>query len=99
MTALMRAQKVLSRAAKTKLFCEDYSDVEKVYEKLSDDILALKEAVITQKSVVIAGIVGNILFDLANFSRIVGVESELELNAKTADYIQEFSNKEEKNSQ
>jgi tetrapyrrole methylase family protein/MazG family protein len=96
MTALMRTQKVLSRAAKTEFFPKEDGDIKLVCDSLKNNIAALEETKDEKGIDTCSELIGEILFDIANLSRIMKVESELELNAKTNEYIQKFEGIENK---
>ncbi len=94
MTALMRAQKVMSRAAKTELFGSEHTEAETVILNIKKQVETLSDAIGEDKLSDSAEIVGKILFDISNLARIIGVESEIELNKKTNEYIEKFKEKE-----
>lgn len=89
MTALMRAQKVLSRAAKTELFTKEDNDFYFVVKSIESHLAGIKD-----KKNVSENLMGELLFDMANLSRILKVESELALHDVTKQYIQKFHTRE-----
>ena len=85
MTALMRAQKVLSRAAKADFFPREESDLNAALKKaecLLEDIRENPEGV--------KELLGELLYNIANIARIAGIESELALHGATKRNIEEF---------
>ena len=86
--ALMRADKVQKKAAKVGF---DWDSVEGAFEKVSEELEELKEAVTM-------GIVenaneelGDLLFSVVNVSRFIGVDSEEALTFAKAKFIDRFS--------
>ena len=86
--ALMRADKVQKKAAKVGF---DWDSVEGAFEKVSEELEELKEAVTM-------GIVenaneelGDLLFSVVNVSRFIGVDSEEALTFATDKFIDRFS--------
>ncbi len=94
MTALMRAQKVLSRAAKTELFEKENQDSSVVILQIKEKVMSLNNAVKNGFKDDCESMIGDILFEIANLSRILGVEGEIELTKKINEYIGKFKSKE-----
>ena len=86
MTALMRAQKVLSRAAKAEFFPEEENDLDSALKSIE---LLLEK--IHEKNGGPGELVGDLLFNAANLSRILGIESELVLQDATKRNIEKFA--------
>ncbi len=87
MTALMRAQKVLSRAAKSGLMSEQENDIEAVWTKIEAQLDAAKGNGIKGVS---KEDIGSILMDFANLMRLIDEEGELALHSAVSEYISHF---------
>ncbi len=94
MTALMRAQKVISRAAKTDFFTDKQNDAKTLIERLRND-LEILETLEDESQAEIP--IGDLFFNAANLSRVLKVESEIALHDKTRKFIEEIKREESKN--
>ncbi len=85
--AVMRAEKVSSRAGKYNL---DFLNVEQVFEKLSEETVELKNAIKSGDFDEIKKECGDLIFTVVNVLRKLGVEGETALNATTDKFISRF---------
>ncbi len=85
--ALMRAQKVQSRAAKAGF---DWRDSDGAFDKLQEEINELQEAIIQGEKAHVAEEFGDLLFSCVNVSRFINVDSEECLTAATDKFISRF---------
>ena len=85
--ALMRAEKVSSRAGKHNL---DFSSYEEVFDKLNEEIIELKKAIKLGDTNSIKEECGDLMFSAINLLRKLGVEGETSLNASTDKFISRF---------
>ena len=90
--ALMRAQKVGKRAAKSGM---DFADVKDAIERLKSEIAELEEAVAENNPDKIKDELGDVLFSCTNVARKTGVDSETALTESTDKFISRFSKTEE----
>ena len=86
--ALMRAQKLTSRAARVKF---DWPDATAVLEKLNEEIDELKAELTTAKPERLADELGDILFVLVNLARKLGLEAETCLEGANGKFIRRFA--------
>lgn len=86
--ALMRAQKIQEKAAKTGF---DWKTIDGAIEKLYEEIDELKIAVSNGNSLEIADEFGDVLFSCVNISRFLNVDSEETLTASTDKFVSRFS--------
>lgn len=86
--ALMRAQKVQGRAAKSGF---DWDNVQGALDKLQEEINELKTAVEHNDCANIEEELGDVLFSCVNVSRFVNTDSEECLTASTDKFIERFS--------
>ena len=84
--ALMRAQKVGSRAKK---FNMDFESASAVFEKVKEELLEVKEC-LDNKSLNLAEELGDLLFAIVSLARLSGLESEEILNLSTDKFIRRF---------
>lgn len=87
--ALMRAEKVGSRAAKVGY---DFADAKAALDKLKSEIAELEEALGTDCE---ADEMGDVLFSAVNVARKLGTDSELTLGAATDKFINRFTKAEQ----
>lgn len=85
--ALMRAQKVQSRAAKSGF---DWDNINGAFDKVQEEINELKTAVDQGNSAEIEEELGDLLFSCVNVSRFVDTDSEEALTASTNKFISRF---------
>lgn len=85
--ALMRAEKIQSRAAKVGF---DWDSVNGAFDKLLEEINELKTAVSQGNKADIEDELGDVLFSCVNVSRFVDVDSEEALTASSNKFINRF---------
>lgn len=85
--ALMRAQKVQGRAAKSGF---DWEDQKGAFDKLNEEINELKNAMEQGDRANIEEELGDVLFSCVNVSRFIGVDSEEALKSSTDKFIARF---------
>ena len=84
--ALMRAQKVGSRAKK---FNMDFDSAKAVFEKVKEELLEVDEC-LKNDNKNLAEELGDLLFAIVSLARLSGLESEEILNLSTEKFIQRF---------
>lgn len=82
--ALLRAQKLQKRAARTGF---DWPDVEGAFDKLSEEILEVREAKTDAERF---EELGDLLFSAVNISRHMGIDAEAALKAANAKFEKRF---------
>jgi len=85
--ALIRAQKVQSRASKVGF---DWKDIKEVIEKLNEELMEFREALEKNDKTEIEDELGDIFFSLVNISRFVGVNPEDALRKTISKFIARF---------
>ena len=85
--ALMRAQKIQSKAKKAGF---DWDDMSGAFEALESEIKELKNAVDTHDSDAIEDEFGDVLFSCVNISRFIGVDSEQSLTRANDKFMSRF---------
>lgn len=85
--ALMRAQKIQSKAAKAGF---DWDNISGAFEKLYEEIDELKNAVDRDCQAEIDDELGDVLFSCVNISRFVRTDSEESLKAATDKFVERF---------
>ncbi|MBQ7373000.1 MAG: nucleoside triphosphate pyrophosphohydrolase [Clostridia bacterium] len=85
--ALMRAQKVGSRAKKYNM---DFEDALAVFDKVTEELLEVKECLDKNDISHLAEELGDLLFAVVSLARLSGLESEEILNLSTEKFIQRF---------
>ncbi len=90
--ALMRADKVQKKAAKVGF---DWDSVDGAFEKVSEELQELKEAVLMGAQDNVLEELGDLLFSVVNVSRFIKVDSEEALTGATDKFIDRFSKVEE----
>lgn len=85
--SLNRAFRVQEKAAGVGF---EWTDIEGVWKKVSEELSELKHAVSTDDKVRIEEEVGDILFSLVNLSRFLGVNPEDSLRGTIAKFIRRF---------
>ena len=86
--ALMRADKVQKKAAKVGF---DWENVDGAFDKVSEELEELKEAVTMGVTDNAREELGDLIFSVVNVSRFVGVDSEEALTGATDKFIDRFS--------
>ena len=86
--ALMRADKVQKKAAKVGF---DWDSADGAFDKVSEEIAELKEAVLKGEQNHIHEEFGDLLFSVVNVSRFIKVDSEEALTCATDKFIDRFS--------
>ena len=85
--ALMRAQKIQSKAKKAGF---DWDDVSGAFEALESEIKELRQAMMSGDKENIMEEMGDLLFSAVNISRFIGVESEEALTLSNEKFISRF---------
>lgn len=85
--ALMRAQKISKRAARTGF---DWDDVHGVYNKISEEFAEVKEAIAENDHAHIEEEIGDLLFSIVNLARHVKVDAETALAAANRKFEHRF---------
>lgn len=85
--ALIKAQRVQSRAAKVGF---DWKDINDVLEKLNEELREFREALDKKSQEDIEDELGDIFFSLVNISRFVGVNPEDALRKTISKFISRF---------
>lgn len=85
--ALMRAQKIQSKAKKAGF---DWDDVNGAYEALEKEVKELKEAQISGDKEKITDEMGDVLFSAVNISRFLDVDSEEALTKSNNKFIERY---------
>lgn len=85
--ALMRAQKIQSKAKKAGF---DWDDISGAYEALGKEIAELKEAQAGGDENKIIDELGDVLFSVVNISRFLGVDSEEALTKSNNKFIERY---------
>lgn len=85
--ALIKAQRVQSRAAKVGF---DWKDINDVLEKLNEELREFREALDKKNQEDIEDELGDIFFSLVNISRFVGVNPEDALRKTISKFISRF---------
>lgn len=85
--ALMRAQKIQSKAKKAGF---DWDDISGAYEALGKEIEELKDAQKTGDESKITDELGDVLFSVVNISRFLGVDSEEALTKSNNKFIERY---------
>lgn len=91
--ALMRAQKLQKRAAKSGF---DWPDLTGVWDKIEEEIGEVKEAVETGNPTDVEEEIGDLLFSVVNLSRKLGVDSEVALRRTNTKFSRRFKSVEER---
>ena len=86
--ALMRAQKVGKRAAKSGF---DFANTADTFAKLQSEVTELQEAIQAKDSDAAAEELGDLLFSCTNLARALDVDAEETLTAATEKFIRRFA--------
>ncbi|MBP1765752.1 MAG: MazG family protein [Firmicutes bacterium] len=89
---LMRAYKLQSKAAKVGF---DWDAIEPVWNKITEEINEVREALAAEDNNLLENEVGDLLFSVVNLARFVGVEPETALNRTNKKFIDRFTYVEE----
>lgn len=87
--ALMRAQKLQKRAAKTGF---DWPSVEPVWDKMDEEMAEVKEAIADKNAAHIEEEIGDLLFTVVNLARKLDVDSEIALRKANSKFTKRFQN-------
>lgn len=87
MPALLRAQNAQKKAGRVGF---DWPDAEPVFEKLTEEVAEVREALAEGDRRAIEDEVGDILFTAVNLARKLGVDAETSLTAATNRFIRRF---------
>ena len=90
--ALRRAQRTSERAARTGF---EWPDQNEIFEKLDKEISELKQAVSNNDPDKVTEEIGNLLFSVANISRLTRTDSEDALRASTDKFVNRFTKMEQ----
>lgn len=85
--ALMRAQKIQSKAKKAGF---DWDDVSGAFDALESEIKELKTAVNSENSDAVEDEFGDVLFSCVNIARFIGVDSEQSLSRANDKFMSRF---------
>ncbi|MDD5712729.1 MAG: nucleoside triphosphate pyrophosphohydrolase [Smithellaceae bacterium] len=91
--ALERAQRITARAAEVGF---DWSGAPEVMEKVDEEIIELRTALIAKDQAKIAEETGDLLFTLVNLSRFTNVNAEAALRGTVGKFTRRFGRIEEK---
>lgn len=91
--ALMRAEKVQSKAAKVGF---DWNDVSGAFDKIAEETQELHKAIDEKDKEAMIDEMGDLLFSAVNVSRFIGIDPEDALTHTTDKFIERFSIVEEK---
>lgn len=86
--ALMRAQKIQSRAKKAGF---DWPDVTGALDKLEEEIAELREAITKGQQAQMDEELGDLLFSAVNAARLLGFEAELALSGTCEKFVRRFA--------
>jgi len=87
--ALMRAQKLQKRAAKTGF---DWPSAEPVWDKMDEEMAEVKEAISDNNADNIEEEIGDLLFTVVNLARKLDVDSEIALRKANSKFTKRFKN-------
>lgn len=90
--ALLRSQTLQKKAARVGF---DWPDVEPVYEKLTEEIGEIREAVGANDPAAIEAEIGDLLFSAVNLARKLGVDAETALSGANKRFASRFRHIEE----
>lgn len=94
--ALMRANKIQSKAAKAGF---DWTEIDGALDRLSEEIDELKQAIANGDTAEISDELGDVLFSAVNVSRFVKVDPEEALTSSTDKFVTRFKKVESKASE
>lgn len=93
LSALMRAQKTQSKAARVNF---DWNEVSEVVAKIGEEVTETKEALASGNETAIADEIGDVLFAVTNLARKCKLDAETVLQAATDKFIQRFNQLEDR---
>ncbi|MFM9890286.1 MAG: nucleoside triphosphate pyrophosphohydrolase [Rickettsiales bacterium] len=85
--ALMRAQKLQSRAARVGF---DWPEVSGVIAKIREELLEVEQAMLAEDSAAVADELGDLLFAVTNLARFTGHDAESALRGTNAKFTRRF---------
>jgi len=85
--ALMRAQNAQKKAARVGF---DWNKADEVFDKIEEETVELREAVLKGDSRLIEDELGDFLFSAVNLARKLGVDGETSLTAATRKFVRRF---------
>ena len=85
--SLIRAQKIQKKAAKKGF---DWERINDVFDKLDEEILEFKEAVLAKKNMGIQSEIGDIIFVITNISKFYKIDAEEALRSTNNKFIKRF---------
>ena len=85
--ALLRSQTLQKKAARVGF---DWPDVEPVYDKLTEEIAEIREAVERKDPTAIEAEIGDLLFSAVNLARKLGVDAETALSGANKRFLARF---------
>lgn len=85
--SLIRAQKIQKKAAKKGF---DWERINDVFDKLDEEILEFKEAVLSKKNIDIQSEIGDIIFVITNISKFYKIDAEEALRSTNNKFIKRF---------
>ena len=91
--SLLRAQKLQKKAAKEGF---DWDQISDVFDKLDEEIVEFKEAVLKKKSADIQNEIGDIIFVITNIAKCYKIDAEEALRSTNNKFIKRFQYIEQK---
>ena len=91
--SLLRAQKLQKKAAKEGF---DWDQISDVFDKLDEEIVEFKEAVLKKKSADIQNEIGDMIFVITNIAKCYKIDAEEALRSTNNKFIKRFQNIEQK---
>ncbi len=91
--SLLRAQKLQKKAAKEGF---DWDQISDVFDKLDEEIVEFKEAVLKKKSADIQNEIGDIIFVITNIAKFYKIDAEEALRSTNNKFIKRFQYIEQK---
>ena len=85
--SLIRAQKIQKKAAKKGF---DWERINDVFDKLDEEILEFKEAVLAKKNMDIQSEIGDIIFVITNIAKFYKIDAEEALRSTNNKFIKRF---------
>ncbi|MBT3513729.1 MAG: nucleoside triphosphate pyrophosphohydrolase [Nitrospina sp.] len=85
--SLIRAQKIQKKATKEGF---DWDQINDVFEKLDEEVIEFKEAVLQKKNVDIKNEIGDIIFVITNIAKFYKVDAEEALRSTNNKFIKRF---------
>jgi tetrapyrrole methylase family protein / MazG family protein len=85
--SLIRAQKIQKKAAKEGF---DWEKINDVFDKLDEEILEFKEAVLAKKNIDIQSEIGDIIFVITNIAKFYKIDAEEALRSTNSKFVKRF---------